>query len=375
MERSLVKIGILTSSRADYGIYLPLLSKLESDYFFDVQLLVFGTHLSDKYGYTVKQIELDGFKICCSLQTTPLNDSPGDISKSMATTMSLFTDVWERNKFDMLFVLGDRYEMFSAAASSVPFNIPLAHIHGGETTLGAIDNSFRHSITAMAELHFTSCEAYKNRVIELKGNANGVYNVGALSIDLLCKMQYLTINEFYQKYSIDLNKPTILFTFHPETVSFSNNQNNIKILLSVLRKLRNYQIVFTMPNADTNGKIIRNHLKNYLKKSNNLFGIESFGSVDYLTCMKYCSFMLGNSSSGFVEASWFPKPVINVGKRQEGRIQTPNIFSCNINETEILNIVKQVEKMGYIPKTNIYGIGTAAENIIGILKKHFKGRI
>jgi GDP/UDP-N,N'-diacetylbacillosamine 2-epimerase (hydrolysing) len=293
-----MKIGILTSSRADYGIYLPLLKALKADPFFDLHMLVFGAHMSEKFGYTKSQIEADGFSIGHQLNTMPENDTPGDIVRSMAKTQSEFSSVWGKESFDLIFALGDRYEMFAAVSSTVPFNLSVAHIHGGETTLGAIDNVFRHCITSMADYHFTTCEQYRKRVIDIKGSEKGVFNVGALSIDTLATVQFLSIKDFYKKYNINLANPTILFTFHPETVSFHRNEEYIKVLTEVLAELKQYQIVITMPNADTNGNIIRNYLKSFIDKNQNAFGIESFGSLGYLSCMKYCSFMLGNTSSG-----------------------------------------------------------------------------
>lgn len=365
-----MKIGVLTSSRADYGIYLPLLKALHSDPFFELQMLVFGSHLSDKFGYTVRQIETDGFTIGQKLHTLPESDKPHDISKAMALTINEFSNVWEKNSFDLIFALGDRYEMFAAVSSTLPFNLPVAHIHGGETTLGAIDNAFRHSITSMSKLHFTTCEAYKKRVAEITGTNDGVYNVGALSIDALQNMKFLSIDEFYQKYEIDLGKPTVLFTFQPETVNYKRNEEYIKILVEVLGDLlKTYQIVITMPNADTSSNIIRKHLDEFIKSHSNVYGIESFGSLGYLSCMKYCSFMLGNTSSGFVEASWFPKAVVNVGERQKGRIETPNIKTCRIEKNEILDTIRFINKNEHPQQDNFYGEGKTSEKIVMILKK------
>lgn len=370
MERYPMKIGVLTSSRADYGIYLPLLKALYSDPFFELQMLVFGSHLSNRFDYTIKQIEIDGFSIGQKLHTLPESDKPHDISRAMAMVINEFSNVWENNSFDLIFALGDRYEMFAAVSSTLPFNIPVAHIHGGETTLGAIDNAFRHSITSMSKLHFTTCEVYKNRVVEITGSNDGVYNVGALSIDVLENMKFLSIDEFYQKYKIDLRKPTVLFTFQPETVNYERNEEYIKIMVEVLLELKKtYQVVITMPNADTANNIIRKHLDAFIHRHQNVYGIESFGSLGYLSCMKYCSFMLGNTSSGFVEASWFPKAVINVGERQKGRIETPNISTCRIEKHEILDTIKFIKMHEYSQQEKLYGKGNASKQIIMILKE------
>jgi GDP/UDP-N,N'-diacetylbacillosamine 2-epimerase (hydrolysing) len=368
-----LKIGILTSSRADYGIYYPLLMKMKADAYFKMHLLAFGTHLSGKFGQTFRQIEADGFEISHSIDTLAENDTAGGIVRSMAKTLAAFSDLWDMESFDLLIALGDRYEMFSAVSSSVPFNIPVAHIHGGETTLGAIDNSFRHCITTMSELHFASCEEYKRRVVEIKGNEQGVFNTGALSIDNLASMDFLSVDDFYKKYKIDLSIPTILFTFHPETVSYSRNEEYIRTIVEALKELNKYQIIITMPNADTSGSIVRTSLESFVSASQNVYGIESFGSTAYLSCMKHCAFMLGNTSSGFVEASWFPKAVINIGDRQKGRILTSNIRSCRIDKEEILSSVNELDKIDLKPGENIYGDGNAAEKILSIIKNYGRG--
>lgn len=364
-----ISIGILTSSRADYGIYLPLLDELKSDEEFDLHLLVFGTHLSQKYGYTVNQIIRDNFSIAAQIETLVDGDTPSHISESMGKTLIGFKDVWMSNQFDLVFALGDRYEMFAAVASSVPFNIPVAHIHGGESTLGAIDNVFRHSISCMSKFHFTTTETYKNRVIEIIGTDKYVYNVGALSIDTLKNLELLSIKEFKNVYHIDLSKPSILITFHPETISFEKNREYIKAITDALSKLDDFQQIITMPNADTFGLIIRNELIRYASGKPNVHCVESFGSKGYLSCMKHCSMMLGNTSSGFAEAAYFSKPVINLGERQKGRIETPNIQTISIKSDDIINAVMKVTEQTQSQIPPVYGNGDAATKIKEIIKK------
>jgi len=366
-----MKVGILTSSRADYGIYLPLLKKLNADPFFEMKVIAFGTHLLERFGHTVDSIYNDDFSVAEVPSTMSQGDLPADIAHSMAATLNSFSDFFSRNHYHLLFALGDRYEMFSAVAAAVPFNIPIAHIHGGETTLGAIDNAFRHSITSLSKFHFTSNETYRNRVINITGGSDHVYNVGALSIDNLNQLKLLEISEFKERYDIDLCKPTILFTFHPETVNYERNKTYIVEILNALKKLDHYQILVTMPNADTTGMMIRNKLIKAKAKIPNIVTVESFGSLGYLSAMKHCSFMLGNTSSGFVEASYFSKPVINLGERQKGRIITPNIFTVPVTSDAIIQAVRNIEKSGTMNVKPIYGKGDSASCIIKIVKEEF----
>ena len=361
-------IGVLTSSRADYGIYFPLLRAFQREESFDINLLAFGTHLSEKYGKTINKIREDGFHIYCTVETLPKGDNPGDISISMAKTISGFTPIWNKSHFDLIFALGDRYEMFAAVASTVPFNIPVAHIHGGETTLGAIDNSFRHAITCLSSIHFTSTDIYKERVFEITGKNGKVYNTGALSIDMIKQTRLMTLEEMKQNFDIDLTLPTILITFHPETIRPDQNKVHIYKILKALDCLSEYQMIITMPNADTAGLLVRKMINKWGKRKGNVHIVESFGSVGYLTCMKYCTMMLGNTSSGFVEAAYFSKPVINLGDRQKGRILTSNIINCEIGEIEILNSIRTAERFPGIDPINIYGDGTASDKIINLLK-------
>lgn len=363
-----MKIGVLTSSRADYGIYQPLLAKLNEDPFFDLQILVFGTHLSKKFGLTVKHIEDDGYNIGCRIDTMPDNDSPEGISKAISKTIGNFATFFNKETYDLIIALGDRYEMFGAVTAAIPFNIPIAHIHGGETTLGAIDNAFRHSITSMSALHFTACSDYQKKVTSIIGTKENVFNVGSLSIDTLSKLKLLSREEFSHLYNIDIKKPSILFTFHPETVSFAKNKKYIETIIEILEEINQYQIIITMPNADTMGDTIRQRLTKHIEKSSNSIGIESFGSLGYLSCMKHCAFMLGNSSSGFIEASFFQKPVINLGNRQKGRHETPNIFTCPIQKEEIRKGIKWAEKYINDEAIKIYGKGNAAQLIIDQIK-------
>lgn len=363
-----MKVGVLTSSRADYSIYLPLLKALQSDSYFELSVIAFGTHLSQEFGYTVNQIKQDGFTVDYEQNTTPLGYEPNDIATSIGNTVNLFSNYWTNSNYDIVFALGDRYEMYAACTATIPFNIPLAHIHGGEITLGAIDDVFRNCISLMAKVHFPVAKVYKERLVQLLGNNSNIYNVGSLSYDTLNEVELYDIPKFLQIFNIDLTLKSILITYHPETVNYNDNEKHIKELLAALHTLNHYQLIITMPNADTMGNLIRSSIINFALTRPNVKCIESFGTIGYLTCMKYCSFLLGNSSSGFAEAAFFPKTVVNIGDRQKGRLSTPNIIHTITSKDAILSAITQAENMHQIQAIDTYGNGTAATQIINILK-------
>lgn len=363
-----MRIAVLTSSRADYSIYYPLLVELRKSKFFNITIIAFGSHLLNKEESSLRKIEEDGFYVKYKLNTNPLTDKPQSISESMGDTIKKISKVWESEKFDLVFCLGDRFEMFAAVSSTVPFNIDIAHIHGGEETLGAIDNKFRHSITHMSKYHFTVCESYKQRVIELIRTTNNVFNVGSLSYDNIKNLDLLSVIEFKSKFNIDLTIPTILITFHPETVSIQKNEFYINELIEALNCIQNFQFVITMPNSDPESDLIRRNIVSFVKANQNAIAVENFGTIGYLSCMKHCKMMLGNTSSGFAEAAYFPKPVINLGDRQNGRIVTPNIINCQINKDQILKSIEIAAKQASLPINDIYGIGNSASRIIEILE-------
>lgn len=366
------KLALLTSSRADYSLYRPLLKELEKVEGVAVDVVAFGTHLSKKYGHTIDAIREDGIIPRCV--ETPISGGEAEvISHNIGSTVKVFSHFWAENTYDLILCLGDRYEMYSAVLASVPYNIPVAHIAGGETTLGAIDEKFRHSLTIFSRLHFTSAEDYRNKVCAILGSDEGVYNTGSLSIDNLSKLELFSVAEFQQQFGIDLSRPTILVTFHPETVDLQSNVHYLQQLSLCLQQLTDYQIVVTMPNADTMGDVIRDGISKLAREYPHVIAVESFGTIGYLSCMKHCAFMLGNTSSGFVEAAYFPKFVINIGNRQLGRIVTDNIFNTPIECKEMLAQVRKVQSMSPTMARNPYGDGNAAKTMCNIIRSYMLG--
>lgn len=372
----MINLVVLTSSRADYGIYLPLLKKLEKSSEFDLSLIVFGSHLSRFHGFTLDTIKKDGFQIEAQVESLILGDTKEAISNAIGNTVTKFSSIWANleNKINLVMALGDRYEMFAAISALIPFNIPVAHLHGGETTLGAIDNTFRHALSIMSNYHFVSTENYAEKVSQIMGSKENIYNVGALSLDNIDELSLLSKKDFFNKFAIDLSTPTILTTFHPETVSAEKNGLFADILCEVFDFLTNrYQIVITMPNTDTMGTIIREKFNNLSKQNTKVITIENFGTRGYFTCMKHCTFLLGNTSSGIIEAASFNKFVLNLGDRQKGRATSGNILETPIKKEKILKQIENLEnrKDFKFKGKNIYHLKNSADTIISKLNQIF----
>lgn len=369
----LKNILVLTSSRADYGIYLPLLKALKNSEFVNLEILAFGTHLSEKHGYTIKQILQDGFNVQHQISVPYHNDHPEDIALCYAKTVEHFTDFWAKHgrKYNWIIVLGDRFEMAAAVAAGIPFVLKFAHIHGGETTLGAIDNIYRHFITLASSLHFVSLPDFEKRVHEIAGESAKCFVIGALGLDNVSQIPLLSQSEFFQKWQIDLSKPSILVTIHPETVAFDDNIAFAKEAeLAFIELANQYQLVVTMPNADTYGNVYREMfqvLKNQYPSK--VFLIENFGTISYFSAMQHTGLMLGNTSSGITEGASFQKYVLNIGDRQKGRIAGRNVIHIPFNSSEIINKVNQYFGQQYTEE-NIYFKGGAAKIILKELLIH-----
>ena len=365
-----MNVAVLTSSRADYGIYLPLLKKLRSDPFFSLKIVAFGTHLSTFHGLTKNQIREDGFEIYREIESLVLGDSAEAISSAMGLTHLKFSSFWaqEQKQVDIIFCLGDRYEMFGAVMASIPFNIPVAHIHGGETTIGAIDNIFRHSLTIASKFHFATTQHHADRIKELTGQESNIYNIGSLSLDNLNDLELYSIADFSARFGADLSIPTVLVTYHPETVDLSNNLNSLNEVIAALDSLEE-QVLITMPNADTQGNDVRTILLRFADRKKNVVTVESLGTKGYFSAMYHSKFLLGNSSSGIIEAASFKKYVINIGDRQKGRECGPNIIHCHAQQEQIIAAIQKIKELPEYNGFNIYGRGNASEDVIKVLKQ------
>lgn len=349
-----MKIGVLTSSRADYGIYLPLLKRLKEDNKYNLEIIAFGTHLSKHHGYTVDTIKEDGFSIIHEISSIIANDDENSIATCFGLTSLKFADFWKNNKYNWVFCLGDRYEMAAAVCAGIPYGVLFAHLHGGETTLGAFDNIYRHQISLASKKHFPATEVFAERISQIIGSEEDIYTVGSLSIEELNSLAIPSEIEFRAKYNIHTD--FALLTFHPETISPEKNHEYAEEMRKGLLEIsQNILLVITMPNADTFGSIYRNAILQ-LKSDNpsNVILIENFGKLNYFAAMKYCKLLIGNTSSGIIEAASFGKHVINVGDRQKGRAHSENVINCEFTAENIVRSFSIVLTMGDFNGENIY---------------------
>lgn len=336
------KICVVTGTRAEYGLLYWTLNKLQNDNFFRLQICVTGMHLSPEFGMTYKKIEDDGFKIDYKVESLLSSDSSQGISKSIGIGINGFSDAFEYLKPDIILVLGDRYEVLSAVISAMCHQIPVAHCHGGEATEGLMDESIRHSITKMSHLHFTSTDEYRNRVIQLGESPKTVFNYGALGIENIYRLKLLNKKQFEVILGRRLSKINIIVTFHPVTLENNTSKTNFKNILNAIDEFEDMFIIFTYPNSDKNGRIISKMIDKYVNKNSlKSRAYLSMGQLNYLSALKYVDLVIGNSSSGLIEAPSFKTPTINIGDRQRGRIMPESVISCGTSKKEIVkSIVK-----------------------------------
>ncbi len=366
------RICVVTGTRADYGLLRWVMEEIREMPGLDLQLVATGMHLSPEFGCTYRDIENDGFFIDHKVETLLSSDTPVGVSKSMGLGLIGFGEALHLLKPDMLLVLGDRYEIFSAVAASMISKIPVAHLHGGETTEGAFDESIRHSITKMSHLHFVAAEEYRQRVIQLGENPEHVFLVGGTGIDNIKRLVLLGHRALEKSLNFKLAKKNLLVTYHPVTLEKQTSSQSMSSLLSALDMLSDTNIIFTMPNADTDSRVLFDMINEYVSKRSNAVVFTSLGQLRYLSCIKYVDAVVGNSSSGLTEVPSFSKGTINIGDRQRGRLRAKSVIDC---ETDTKSIVSALEKL-YTPEfqsglkavINPYGEGGASKKIVKILK-------
>ena len=366
------KICFVTSGRADYGLLRWAMQGVKDDPELHLQIIVTGMHLSPTYGLTYQEIEADGFFIDTRVEILGLPEVSIEVADSMALAITGVTKAIKELEPDLLVVLGDRYEIFAATAAALVSKIPVAHLHGGEITTGAFDESFRHAITKMSHLHFVATEEYKSRVIQLGENPENVFLVGGTGIDNIIKLKLLSREDLESRLGVVFGKKSLLITFHPATLSTELPERQIKELLVALSSLLDTTLIFTMPNADPGGQGITRLIHEFVGRNQNAKAFSSLGQLNYLSCLAYVDGVVGNSSSGLTEVPSFKKGTINIGSRQLGRIQATSVINCQPNETEIRWAIEKLystEFQSHLEKTiNPYGAGGASAEIVKILK-------
>ena len=366
-------VGIVTVARSDYGIYRPILNLLSQSNDFEYGLYVTGTHLSYEHGYTKNEILSDGHPVLEEVDLSLSSDSAEAISKSMSICISGFGECFGRRCPDILMVLGDRFEMFSVAMASVPFNIPIAHIHGGEITEGAIDNVIRHAMTKLSHIHFVSTELAAKRILQMGEAKEHIVVSGAPGLDNIKSLRLLNRSELKEKYGIP-EKLFLLVTYHHVTLESGNALLQMQSLLAAL-KSTGYFVVFTSSNADLEGGAINQTINDYVEQNENALLVKNFGIEDYFGIMSHAAVMVGNSSSGIIEAATFKLPVVNIGNRQGGRERSNNVIDVGYSKAEIERGIKEAisDEFGKSLELceNIYGNGDSAPIIVNKLKELF----
>ena len=367
------KICVITGTRAEYGLLRWVMEGINQSLKLELQLIVTGMHLSPEFGMTVKTIEKDGFSVARKVEMLLSSDTSVGLTKSMGIGLIGFADALSDLKPDLILLLGDRFEMFSAASAAMIARIPIAHLHGGEATEGVIDESIRHSITKMSHLHFVAAENYRNRVIQLGEQPENVFNVGGLGIDGILRLKLLERGDLERELNFKLLKKNLLITFHPVTLEFNTSGEQLKELLAALSELDDTGLIFTMPNADTDGRVIVELIKKFCADHAQARAYTSLGQLIYLSCLMHVDGVVGNSSSGLIEVPSFKKGTVNIGERQRGRLQAASVINCNPERTAIREALKCLFSAEFRAKlhhtVNPYGSGGASDLIVKTLEK------
>lgn len=369
------KICVITGSRAEYGLLSGLMKAIHEDADLRLQIIATNMHLSSEFGLTYREIEKDGFTIDKRVEMLLSSDTPNATAKSVGLGTIGFADAYEDLKPDMIIVLGDRYEILAAVSTALFYKIPVAHLHGGEITEGAYDDCIRHAITKMSHLHFTSTEEYRNRVIQLGEHPERVFNVGAIGIENIKRVPLMSKRELEESLGFEMGNKCLLVTYHPVTLENSTAEEQSQNLLNSLDQYKDYRIIFTMPNSDTNGRIIMQEIGSYVEKNKErAVAFKSLGLKRYLSALQYVSAVVGNSSSGIIEVPSFGIPTLNIGDRQKGRIAAESVVHCGTTFDDInqgLQIALSELQMR-VSQTciNPYGKEDTTNTIVRIIKDY-----
>jgi len=365
------KIAVITGTRAEFGLLKPLLRAIREEDSMDLQLVVTAMHLSPEFGYTAKEIEESGFKINKKIECLLSSDSATGVTKSIGLAAISFAEAFEELSPDIIIILGDRTEMLAAATAGIIANLPIAHLHGGETTEGAYDEAIRHAITKMSYWHFAATETYRRRIIQLGEDPERVFNVGAIGLDSIKDLQLLSKEEFEKQINFSLGAKNILITFHPVTFENHTAQEQFQSILDALDSLEDTQLIFTHANSDKYGAVINEMIEEFVSPRKKAISFKSLGHKRYLSALQYVDMTLGNSSSGIIEVPYFKIPSINIGERQKGRIVPESVIQCKPKKDEILKAIKKAYNPDFLKTIRnqepLYGKGNTVEQVIKIL--------
>jgi GDP/UDP-N,N'-diacetylbacillosamine 2-epimerase (hydrolysing) len=366
------KICVVTGSRAEYGLLRLVMQGIKDDPELTLQVIATGMHLSPTFGLTYNEIEADGFNIDFKVETLNSSDTPVGIAGSMGKGLIGCAEAFSILQPDVLVVLGDRFEIFAAVAAALLAKIPVAHLHGGETTLGAFDEALRHSITKMSHLHFVAAEEYRNRVIQLGENSKYVFLVGGLGVDGIKNATLLGKDVLENTLEVKFQSKSLLITFHPVTLENETPAKQLNELFIALSNLRDTTLIFTMPNADTGGLILIDMIEEFVEFHRDAYAFDSLGQQLYLSCIAQVDGVVGNSSSGLMEVPSYKTGTINVGDRQCGRIQASSVINCEAKATDIADAIKKLYSDDFqarlLETSNPYGEGGASTKIVEILR-------
>ncbi|MCL9775529.1 UDP-N-acetylglucosamine 2-epimerase [Vibrio methylphosphonaticus] len=367
------KIAVFTGTRAEYGLLYWIIKGLAESTQAELQLYVGGMHLSPEFGKTINQIEADKFPVTEKLEFLLSSDTPVGIAKSMGLALIGAADALARTKPDLLLVLGDRFESMAICQAAMVAQVPIAHIHGGETTEGLIDEAVRHSITKMSHLHFTATEEYRQRVIQLGEQPSHVFNVGAPGIDSIKALKLLSRKALSESIDFDVtNTRFMVVTYHPVTLSRDGAVKDLEQLLEALRQYPDYKFLITYPNADTHGRSLIALLEEFkVELHGRVLLVQSLGQLRYLSALKHCDLVIGNSSSGLIEVPTFKVPTINIGNRQKGRLAGDTVINCDGDKTSILAAITESLSDSFRDKClqsqNPYGEGNSSNKILNTI--------
>lgn len=367
-------ICVVTSTRADYGILKPMIFRLHDDSELELRIAVTGSHLAESYGMTVHEIEGDGLPVHCHIPILADDNMPDAVSRTMASALTGFAAYFTKHRPDMLVVLGDRYEIAAICCAAVNARIPIAHVHGGETTEGAIDEAYRHSITKMSYLHFAACEAYRKRIIQLGEAPERVFNVGALGIENALATPRLSQDELCEQVGFDFTKPYAVVTFHPVTLENGTEEKQCNELFAALDEFPKLGLLITKSNADAGGQLINDAIDVYAAHRDNCTAVYSLGARRYLSAIHYSEFVIGNSSSGIVEVPVFRVPTVNIGDRQKGRLRADSVIDCAPDKVNIVSAIDKAMSDEFREKAkhtiSPYGTGETSAKIVSVIKDY-----